>query len=99
MIFPVFWLLEALALGFLAAGWVGLGLGVLIGIAVFLAAPVTGRVALTFHDVRRRLVHEARAWLRLRTRKHLAEHLTAKRREVLLQLDELVALYRRETGH
>lgn len=98
VIFPAFWLLEALTLGSLAAGWQGPGWGISAGIAVFLAAPVTGRVALTFHDVRRRLVHEARAWLLLRTRKRLTEHLAEKRQEVLEQLDALVALYRREFG-
>ena len=98
VIFPVFWLLEALAVGILVTGWRGPGWGVLAGLAVFVLAPVAGRVALTFHDVRRRLVHEARAWLVLRTRKRLAAHLAAKRQEVLGQLDELVALYRHETG-
>ena len=98
VIFPVFWLAEALALGVLVAGWRSTGWGVATGLAVLVVAPVSGRVALTFHDVRRRLIHEARAWLLLRTRRRLADELSAKRGNVLDQLDQLVALYQRETG-
>ncbi len=97
-VFPAFWLLEAIVIGMFSGFWLGLGWGFAIGAAVLVAGPVTGRIALGFFDLSRRLTHEARAWALLRTRKKFSERLSAKRQNVLDELAELVAIYRNETG-
>lgn len=89
-VFPAFWLLQGVLAGLLAGFW--------IGVAVVVAAPVAGSVALAFHDTRRRLQNEARAWFMLRTRQRLATTLLAKRLEVLEQLDALAGLYQSKSG-
>lgn len=88
--FPAFWLLQGVLAGLLAGFW--------IGVAMLIAAPVAGSVALAFHDTRRRLQNEARAWFMLRTRRRLAAQLAAKRQEVLDQLDTLAGLFQSEAG-
>ncbi|HEX6903464.1 MAG TPA: lysophospholipid acyltransferase family protein [Thermoanaerobaculia bacterium] len=91
-LFPLTWITE----GFLAAHYwgkyVGEG-GAWIGLAAALLAPVTGYVALLFHDRRAIFWHEARAYLLLRTRRRLAEELKARREAVLRQVEDLAALY------
>ncbi len=91
-LFPLTWTAE----GFLAAHYwqkyLGDG-GAWIGLAVALLAPVTGYVALLFHDRRAIFWHEARAYLLLRTRRRLAEELKARREAVLSQVEDLAALY------
>ena len=97
-VFPAFWLLEALVIGTLSGFWLGLGWGLAIGAAFLVVGPITGRIALDFFDLSRRLSHEARAWTLLRTRKNVSERLSARRQAVLKELTELVAIYRNETS-
>ena len=54
-----------------------------------LLAPVTGYLALLFHDRRVRFLNEARAFLLLKSRKRLAEELRERRAEVLRWVEEL----------
>ncbi|HSG39359.1 MAG TPA: hypothetical protein VLE27_06950, partial [Thermoanaerobaculia bacterium] len=91
-LFPLSWIVE----GFLAAHYWGRLMGeggAWIGLAVALLAPLTGYIALLFHDRRAIFWHEARAYLLLRTRRRLAEELKERREAVLRQVEELAALY------
>ena len=81
-IFPLFWLGEAVTAG-VFGGWpAALGLAIL--------APLSGWVALRFHERRRSFLSEARAYLKLRTRKDLARELKDRRQEVLVAVQDLV---------
>lgn len=84
LFFPLFWLGEAIAAGYaLHSAWVGA--------AVAAVAPLSGWVALRFHERRRRFAAEARAYLLLRTRRRLAAELKARRQAVLAGVAELAA--------
>ena len=89
LFFPVAWIAE----GCLAGHYLGGYLGPWIGVAVALAAPLTGYIALLFHDRRAIFWHEARAYLLLRTRRRLAGELKERREAVLRQVEELASLY------
>jgi glycerol-3-phosphate O-acyltransferase/dihydroxyacetone phosphate acyltransferase len=93
LLFPLAWIAEGWLAGHYLGGW--------IGTAVALLAPLTGYVALLFHDRRAIFWHEARAYLLLRTRKRVAVELKERRETVLRQVEELAALHegdRRPTG-
>jgi len=98
IIFPGLWLVQAAVCSAIVTGWFGLLSGWLVFLTVLLAAPLTGRATLRFHDLLHRLYHEVRAWFILRSRKTLAGRLVAKRLEVLDQLAGFLAIYRREKG-
>jgi glycerol-3-phosphate O-acyltransferase/dihydroxyacetone phosphate acyltransferase len=89
LFFPLAWIAE----GWLAGHYLGGYLGIWADLAVALLAPLTGYIALLFHDRRAIFWHEARAYLLLRTRKRLAEELRSRREAVLRQVEELAAFY------
>lgn len=89
-LYPATWLAAAATAAGLAGLWAGAG--------VLLAGPLTGWVALGFHDRRRYLARESRAFLLLRLRRRLAEELRRRRREAFGQVSELVELYRSPPG-
>jgi glycerol-3-phosphate O-acyltransferase / dihydroxyacetone phosphate acyltransferase len=76
--------------GVVAGGWLGADAGVALG----LAAPFAGWVALRWHERRRRLWRESRAFLVLRRRGDVAAELARRRARVDAALDRLVALAR-----
>lgn len=91
-LFPVTWLALALAFGLGAFGlfssnlgsgnfWIGLGIGLL--------APLSGWIALRFHEQRRRFQAEVRAYLKLRTRQRTADELRRRRRAIYREVEEL----------
>ncbi len=83
-LFPTTWLLLALASGLATSnGWVGLSLGLL--------APLSGWIALRFHEQRRRFLAEVRAYLQLRTRDRTATELQQLRREIYREVEALAA--------
>ncbi len=84
ILYPVCWLLEAAAVGW----WRGVPLAV----AVAVAAPVTGYLALLLWDRGRRLWREARAFLRLRTRPGVWRRLRVIRRALRADVQRLAAL-------
>jgi glycerol-3-phosphate O-acyltransferase / dihydroxyacetone phosphate acyltransferase len=95
--YPAFWLGEAALAGWAVARhgppggpgwhpWAAAGLTLLL-------APVTGWVALRFHETRRWFRDEARAFLVLRTRRSLQRELARRRAAVLEEIDALEALY------
>ncbi|MEM7050161.1 MAG: 1-acyl-sn-glycerol-3-phosphate acyltransferase [Acidobacteriota bacterium] len=86
LVYPIAWLIEAAAAGFLWNGWAALG--------VALLAPLTGPGALRFHDDRTRLLSETRAFLKLGTRRGLADELRHRRGQVRQKVAEAVELYR-----
>lgn len=92
-IYPLTWLTEGVVAGWLAERLLGSGYAWLTGVGVLLAAPVTGWLALRFHDTRRRFFHEVRAFLLRATRRRLTAELKTRRAEVLAQISELVELY------
>jgi glycerol-3-phosphate O-acyltransferase/dihydroxyacetone phosphate acyltransferase len=100
--YTVFGAFLVLPLAWIAEGWLagryfpGESLKPWIGLAVALAAPPTGYVALLFHDRRAIFWHEARAFLLLRTRRRLAAELKERREGVLRQVEELAALYEKD---
>jgi len=96
ILFPLFWLVQAMAYGELATLWLGQPLGGFIFFTVLLASPVTGLVSVKFYDHLRRLLHELRAWFVLKTQKALARQLSETRREVLEQLTEIVSIHEKE---
>lgn len=93
-LYPLTWIAEAVAAGWWAGGG---GAGWLAGLAVLVLAPLSGRVAIPFHDRRSQLVHEVRVFLELRTRGRFARELRAERLDVRRRVEELVALYQAET--
>lgn len=95
VLYPLTWIAEAMAAAWLAGGGGG---GWLAAGATLVLAPLSGRVALSFHDRRSQLVHEIRAFLKLRTRGRFARELRAERDDVRRRVEELVELYQAETG-
>jgi hypothetical protein len=92
-IYPLTWAAEGVLAGWLASRGLGTGLASVTGTATLLLAPVTGWVALRFHDTRRRFLHEARAFVMLALRRRVAAELKTRRREVIGRISELVELY------
>lgn len=90
VLFPGFWVAEAIAAGILASVWWDRGWQA--GLAVLVAAPITGQLSLVFFDVFRRLANETRAWLKLRFQRKLNHKLVLARGELQKELAELVAL-------
>ena len=96
-LYPLTWLLEAGLAGGLARSTLGTGAGGwLSGLGVLLLGPVTGWVALQFHDTRRRFLHEVRAFVVLALRRRVTAELKARRRKVIGQIAELVEIYQRD---
>lgn len=89
-LFPSFLLYPATWIGwaFVAQRWLGTGAGA----AVAMAGPLTGWVALRFHEHRRRLWGEARAFLTLKARRGVAEELRRRRARVERAIDALLPL-------
>ena len=85
LLFPLTWAAESAVAGWLAGGGAAA--------ITLIAAPPSGWVALRFHERRRLLGAEARAWLFLRTRKRLAAELKGRRREVYGAIDDLARRY------
>jgi 1-acyl-sn-glycerol-3-phosphate acyltransferase len=88
VLFPACWAAAAVT------GWELAGRRALV--AVLVAAPLTGWVALRFEDRRSALVREARAYLLLKTRRRFAEELKARRQKAEGAVAELAELYRGE---
>ena len=87
---PIAWVAEAVAAGLL---W-GTGAGVAVGVA----APATGWVALRFHERNESFWREVWAWLSLRLRRGRAAELRARRRGIREELERLVRETRGEAA-
>lgn len=85
VLFPLFWLGEAFAAGYLA-GWPA-------GLALAVVAPLSGWMALRFHERRRSFLSEVGAYLKLRPRRKMARELKSRREEVQAAVQELVETY------
>jgi len=90
VLYPVAWI----GWGAAATRWLGLEAGVALG----LAAPLAGWVALRWHEQRRRLWRESRAFFLLRRRRDLVLELRARRQRLVAAVDELVALARQASS-
>ena len=97
VLYPLTWAAEAWAAARLAAAAGAGGWAFAAALAALAAGPLTGFAALAFHDRRRRLQAEAKAYLTLRTRRRLAAELRRRREAVRRGVGELVELYRRES--
>ena len=86
--YPAAWIAEAVA-----AGWTW---GTRWGVAVGLAAPLSGWVALRWHERRRWLWRETRAHLLLARRRPIAAELQSRRRRVEGAIERLAAYVSRE---
>lgn len=86
-LFPLVWLLEALAVG----AWLGWGAGLAL---LFAIAPGTSWIAMRFHERHEQLWSEAEAWLRLRTAGPTARRLRAERDALRAEAARLVARLR-----
>lgn len=84
LLFPGFWLAEAILAWWLAGGWAAL--------AASVAGPALGWLAVRFNDRRQSLVREARAYWLLATRQRLAEELRRRRRLAHVAVQSLVEL-------
>lgn len=95
-LYPLAWAAEAWA----AARWTAAaGAGEwrwAAAVGLLIAAPLTGYAALAFHDRRRRLFAEVRAFLTLALRRRLADELRRRREAVRQGVEELVALWQHE---
>ena len=91
VLYPLAWLVGAV----LAARWTD---SAWLGALVFLAGPLTGYAAMLFREQSGLFWNEARAYLFLRTRRRLATELKARRDQVLREVEELAALYLRESA-
>lgn len=94
-LYPATWIAEAWAAAELTArvtgGGNGSGWPLTAALLTLTAGPLTGWVALVFHDRRRHLFAESRAFLRLAFRRRLADGLRSRRREVRRRIAELMA--------
>jgi 1-acyl-sn-glycerol-3-phosphate acyltransferase len=86
VLYPATWI----GWGVAAAGWLGTEAGVALGVV----APFAGWVALRWHERRRRLWRESRAFLVLRRRADVAAELDGRRAHVDAALARLVELAR-----
>lgn len=91
VLYPLAWLAE----GIIAARWAD---SAWLGALVFLAGPLTGYAAMLFREQSGLFWNEARAYLFLRTRRRLAAELKARRDQVFREVEELAAIYLRESG-
>lgn len=91
VLYPIAWLVEAI----LAARWAD---NAWLGALVFLAGPLTGYAAMLFREQSGLFWNEARAYLFLRTRRRLAAELKERRDQVFREVEELAAIYLRESG-
>lgn len=85
--YPVAWLAEVVAAGLWLGGWSS-------ALAVALVAPLSGFVALRFHERRALLWRETRAYLLLRSRRRIAAELLERRRAVERRMADLVERWR-----
>jgi 1-acyl-sn-glycerol-3-phosphate acyltransferase len=90
-LFPLVWLLEALAVG----AWLGWAAGLAL---LFLVAPGTSWIAMRFHERHEQLWAEAEAWLLLRTRGPTARRLRSERDALRAEVAQLAARMRRGRG-
>lgn len=91
ILYPLAWLVEAI----LVARWAD---NAWLGALVFLAGPLTGYAAMLFREQSGLFWNETRAYLFLRTRRRLATELKARRDQVFREVEELSALYLRESA-
>jgi len=95
LLFPLFWLAAAgaagAAAGIAASGRAGIGWWWALGVLVL--APVSGWVAMRFHDRRRSFFTETRAYLKLFGSRSLSRDLREKRSLVRQEVGRLVELY------
>lgn len=89
-IFPFFWAGEA-ALGAWLGGW-------RIALALLIFAPLSGWMALRFHERRNTFLDEARAYLKLRTRKGMSSELKRRRGTVLREVERLMEFHQKSLG-
>jgi glycerol-3-phosphate O-acyltransferase/dihydroxyacetone phosphate acyltransferase len=85
-LFPLFWLVESLLAGKL---W-----GPLAGLGMALFAPLSGYIALLFHEHLGRFRGESRAYLLQRSRSRLIRELAPLRQSIYEEVVELAELYR-----
>ncbi|MCH9649978.1 MAG: lysophospholipid acyltransferase family protein [Deltaproteobacteria bacterium] len=92
VLFPLFWIGEA-ALGTWLGGW-------RFGLTLLVFAPLSGWLALRFHERRNTFLQEAGAYLKLRTRKGMSSELKRRRETVLREVERLMDLHKDtlETG-
>jgi glycerol-3-phosphate O-acyltransferase/dihydroxyacetone phosphate acyltransferase len=96
VLFPLTWLLEAGLAAWLAAP--PAAAAVAAALAILVAAPATGWVALRFDDRRERLWREARAYLLLRTRRAIVGELRSRREAAAREILSLAELYPPQGG-
>jgi hypothetical protein len=90
VLFPAYWLLlAALVTWRFEGGW---------GLATFIAAPISGYLALLYFERWAALRDESAAYLTLKGRRRVAAELIAKRRRVLGEVERLIHLYERSFG-
>lgn len=91
ILYPLAWLVEAI----FVARWAD---NAWLGVLVFVAGPLTGYAAMLFREQGEIFWNEARAYLFLRTRRRLATELKARRDQVFREVEDLSALYLRESA-
>lgn len=97
-LFPAFWLSVALIIGRLISGPYGAGAGWFAGVAVLIAAPLSGKVTLGVFAAVSKLVTKMAAWRRLRAAGSQSAALSAQRKQVCDDLSALRDAYRAETA-
>ncbi|MFN7942939.1 MAG: 1-acyl-sn-glycerol-3-phosphate acyltransferase [Thermoanaerobaculia bacterium] len=85
VLYPATWIGEGVLAGWRFGAWAGLAAAVL--------APISGFVALRWHERRATLWRESRAFLLLRTRRRVAREFRARRAAVAREIARLVDLW------
>lgn len=86
VMFPVTWIVESALAGWLV-GWK-------TALAVFLLAPLTGYVALTFHEARRSFWNESIIFIRLQAYRKIKNALRMSRKAIFEEVSSLAGEYR-----
>lgn len=86
VLYPATWILEGLLIGWWLGPW--------YGVATTLLGPISGRIAIYFHQRSEYFARQARAFLLLRSGWRDLEHLQQLRRDVLERIEALVERYR-----
>lgn len=86
VVYPVVWIIEAALAGWLWGGKMAL--------AVFLLAPLTGYIALTFHETRRSFWKESVIFIRLQAYRKIRSDLVRRRKAIFEEVSKLAEEYR-----
>lgn len=94
VLFPLFWLLQAVLIGWTVSNlFSSIAAGLITFAAALPAQPVSGRLCLWYIDLCKRLIHGLRIWMWKRTHRTQARQLDQLRQSIAEKVVALMALY------